>query len=176
MLVAGLARDAKSFETAHQHAMRLPSDAFSTQAVIRAHVLLGRDELACAWYDGAPLTPVWPWTDVEARACKGDHPFVSIARALVRALRRSGRGEEAVRLAERVRRGEPGLVAWLGWTVTVEGALALRALGRLGDAERELALAREGLRVAHPYASRHHEALLVGDWDDVDAELERIFY
>jgi tetratricopeptide (TPR) repeat protein len=176
MLVAGLARVPSSFKEAHGRAQHLQADSYTTQATVRAHVLLGSHGLACEWYDGRALPPALQWRDVEARAYAGEHPFVSVARALVRALRRSGRGEEAVRLAERVRRGAPGLVAWLGWTVTVEAALSWRALGRLEEAEMRLVEAREGLKVESPYASRHHEALLVGSWDDVDAELERIFY
>jgi hypothetical protein len=176
MLVAGLARRPDCFEEALRRASSLGADAYSTQSVIRASVLLGRDQVACAWYDGQELACALPWKDLEARTHAGEHPCVSVARALMRALRRSGRGEESVALAGRMTRTAHGLVAWLGWTVAVEGALALRALGRLGDAERELALAREGLRVAHPNACRHHETLLVGGWEAVDAELERIFY
>ena len=67
------------------------------------------------------------------------YPEVSIARALVRAHRRTGNAEEALRLADRVPNSVAvriDLVAWLCEVVHIEAGLALGDLGRWDESRR----------------------------------------
>lgn len=181
VLIAGLARDEGACQDAVAQLVRTRTraDPWTTYAAVRAHVLLGHDSLVCAWVDGRDLALAQPYRDAigsllgEAR---GRHPFTSTLRAVVRALRRSHRFEEAIDLARSVAPRREGLEAWVAWTCLVEAALTLRAAGRTDEGDALLEETREHLRASSPHATRRYHRLLDGTWEDIDVELETVFY
>lgn len=169
--------DAAVVELAASH----PDDVqavWNAQAILRGHLSLGDHQRLVGWFDGRPLPGVLPvdrfraWTAVE----RGDHPRCTIVRTVARGLRRAGRSLEAHQIASSVAMPAEGLGGWVAGLCAIEAALALRALGRLADAEQALREARERQRHCSSHASRHHARLIEGDWDAVDEELERVFY
>jgi hypothetical protein len=106
------------------------------------------------------------------------HPEVSLARALVRALRRTGLPAEGVALAERVpvREGEGALAAFCAWLVHLEGALALGDAGDVAGAEARMAEARTGIRRVHEGAARHHAELLSESGEGLERAIDRVWY
>ncbi|GAB4200669.1 MAG: hypothetical protein OHK0013_11930 [Sandaracinaceae bacterium] len=180
VLVAGLARDARAFEDALERLARAkaPADPWSTSAVVRARVLLGRDPAIVAWCDGVTLPCALRFSDLFGVSPeeRGRHPRASTLRSVVRALRRSGRLEDAVRIARSVRTPREGLEAWVAQTVHLEEALTLRAAGRSKEAEALLDRTRLALRESSPHASRRHHRLIDGSWDELAAELDAVCY
>lgn len=179
--VAGLARDEDAFQQAIDGLVRArtPADAWTTHAVIRAYVLLGRDAQVAAWVDGDPVPLARPFRDaVESHSerGRGRHPVASTVRAVVRALRRSRRFDEGLALARSVMPHGEGLDAWVAWTCRLEEALALRDVGRKEEAELMLGRIRERLVASSPRASRRYSRLIDGTWDEVEEELETLYY
>jgi tetratricopeptide (TPR) repeat protein len=179
VLVAGLARDERAFEDALERLARATvADLWSTSAVVRAHVLLRRDPPIVAWCDGVALPCALRFSDLFGVSSedRGRHPRASTLRSVVRALRRSGRLEDAVRVAGSIRTPSEGLEAWVAQTVHLEEALTLHAAGRIEEADRVLDRARAALRSSSPQASRRHHRLIEGTWVELEAELDAVFY
>jgi hypothetical protein len=181
ILLAGMAKERAALDDALARCKQagLTPSPWTTHAIVRAHVLLGHEEAVAAWNDGRTLPFALPFG--EAIGCldgqkRGRHPIASTIRAVVRALRRCGRGEEAAALAASMSVAGHGLEEWVARTCDLEGVLALRAIGRLEEAEELLDRTRTALRESSPSASRHHHRLLDGGWEDVEVELERVFY
>lgn len=141
-------------------------ERYNTDALLRGLVVLGRCSEAVRWSRGDIDLFGRPASDYHrALLCGGEpivaHPEVSIARALIRALRRIGELDEALRLAQRVSPpATDALVAWLGCTAHVEAALVRWQLGQRTEALAELAELAGRMDALHPRASRFHSQLL----------------
>ncbi len=158
-------------------------ERFNAAVVVRGLVALGSHAEALAWVRDE--VPVFEWRVPSplARLYGGHapvqtHPEVSVARALCRALRRTGNPAAAVALADRVPTApiEGELATFFALLVSLEGALALRDLGDPGAAEARLAAARAGLAQAHEGAARHHADLLEGDGGALECAIDRVWY
>lgn len=183
------AGDAPTFEV-HARAMcelTSPGDArqwrYNAASIVRGLVALGRPAHALAWAsDVRQLFGHRPPPSL-VRIARGDevareHPEVSIVRALCRAHRRTGRPDQALGLAARVlppTGAERDLVGWLAALVGLEAVLALRDTGAVGG-DAALAAIRTRLVELHAPASRFHAALLSGTLDEMEAEIDRVWY
>lgn len=194
-LDAARAGDAALFERHARAAIEAtrPGDEaqerFDAAAIVRGLAALGRDGEALAWArDEAPVLGIEaaaaraPWSVTRmmrgGSAVEG-HPEVSVARALTRALRRTGSAREAVSLAARVRAPEApsaALSAWCAALAALEGSLAIEALGDHASARHRREQAREALRRAHPAATRHHGELMWAEGEALSAAIDRVYY
>jgi hypothetical protein len=183
------AGDARTFaaETRAMGAATSPGDEhqerFNAAVVVRGLVALGRPDEALAWVrdeilvEGARV-PSSLSRLYRSRAPVVTHPEVSIARALCRALRRTGRPREAAALVDRVpvREEDGALAAFCAWLARLEGALALYDAGDADDAEARLSEARAGLARAHEGAAKHHADLLQTSGEGLERAIDRVWY
>lgn len=153
---------------------------FDAAAWCRGLVLLGHHAEAIAWLergDEAGVLSV-PRSIERARGERHEvttHPEVSLVRALVRALGHSGRQQEALEWAERVRPpADGGLVAFLAHLVHLEASRFERDVDPISSADRAHR-ARLGLRRSHAGAARFHPALFRTD-DALGHALDSVWY
>lgn len=155
---------------------------YDAAAYARGLVALGRFAEAIAWFERRDASSDLPVPAELERAIAhgetvGSHPEVGIVRALVRALGRVGRPEDALELADRVVvPPEAGLVGFLGHLVRLEAAVVEGTMGRTGDLHRHAAAARAGLRGSHEEASRYHAALFDSEGPALEAAIDAVWY
>ena len=156
---------------------------FNLASILRGAVLLGRDvEALTALRTGTPLDDIeLPCTG--RRLLLGTDPIatnpeVSTARALCRALWRTGEPVAAAALVARVSQDASaprGLLRWVQLVTHVERAIALHHAAD-PSAERILEDVRTQLRLVHPHATRHHRQLLTATWDTLPAAVDQVWY
>jgi hypothetical protein len=191
-LDAARAGDAAGFEANAARLLRetRPGDAaqwrYSSYALVRALVALGRDEEAIAWAEGRAAfggVGAPPATSAMLRGAEAitRHPECALARVLVRAYGRVGDragaralGGRVVTKTEASGATSANLVSWLVRLVELEMALVESHLGV--DPSARLAAARAELAVLHRAASEHHAGLLTCPIDGLESELDRVFY
>ncbi|APR79608.1 Hypothetical protein A7982_04955 [Minicystis rosea] len=159
-------------------------ERFNAAVIVRGLVALGRCAGALAWAnDEARIfdlrVPSSLARLLRSRALIDTHPEVSLARALCRALRRTGQPGPALALADRVPASDhtgPGLAGWHAQLVRLEGALALADAGDRDAAAARIVAARTGLGRAHAAATRHHADLLDTEDEALEAAIDRVWY
>lgn len=159
---------------------------YTARAAGAGLVLLGRQAELLRWVAGERLWGVHVPDPLARILCStaaiSDHPEVSTARALARALRREDRPTEAVSLTERIVPDEERpLVAWLAHIARIEGALALGDLGKRTEAQARLSHIAQQLTDLYPAAALYHRALVEllgagGSAEAIERELDRIFH
>jgi hypothetical protein len=195
-LDAARAGDAATFE---EHASRLAratraDDAgqwrYTSHALARGLVALGRDAEAIAWVNGQTtfegvLAPSATIAVARGEGAVSTHPETTLARALVRAYRRTGALEGGLALGRRIRpssvtaasigaRAAANLVSWIARLGELEVALVERDLG--SDPSARIAGGRAELPALHPQATRHYAALLTCSIEALAEELDRVYY
>jgi len=176
-----------------------PGDALQSRynlcAVARGLVLLGRHMDLLDWARGRvrlweqqPNPNLVRLVSGETSKIEATHPEVSLVRALVRALRRSGDLDRALALASSLQIGIPAkddLVYWLAALIQVEGALALNDSGQKREAQAVLASAVDKLKISHALATQFYSLLLaevenatLGDESvkKIEIGLDRVYY
>jgi tetratricopeptide (TPR) repeat protein len=153
---------------------------FSFAYLLRGLVLLGRfDEALRVLSDGSyrsePVPVSLQGLNPGLTGQITQHPEVSVARAIARALRRVGSPRDAVQLAERVI-GTQGLIRWLALLAQGEKALALRELGDEAGASSALEKFRHELVLAAERPSNYHRTLFSCDWSGLEAALDESWY
>ena len=160
-------------------------------AIARGLTLLGQHDLLLHWIRGEEtLFRTGPDFGLRSLLEPGGtvrgYPDVSTVRALVRALRRSGNSEAAVKAGARIQANRrEGLIRWLSNLVEVETALAQLDLGQAKEASLRLSSAVRSLRSCHLHAAGFYGSLisiLESDRLDVDKvkrierELDHVYY
>jgi hypothetical protein len=105
------------------------------------------------------------------------HPETTVLRVLARAHRRLGSHARALATSSRTASSAaslPNLSAWVARLVDLEAALCERAAG-LDPTARLVATRAELLRL-HPAATNYHRQLVVCSLDELESELDRVFY
>lgn len=189
-LDAARSGEADTFErTLHElEAATRPGDEaqrrFNAATLVRGLVALGRHELALAWSRDEQLAFGQRVPVSLARAASGvaptaEQPEAAALRAVARALRRTGRSDEAARLGRGALAAAEGLGDLYGWEahlIGLETALALADLGDEAGAAQTLRQVRNVLPTMHPAATRHHAALLDASGARLEVELDRVWY
>lgn len=189
------ANDAAGFEGTAERLLALArlrgegqQSRYDAWALIGGLVRLGRSVEALAWTRGqarlwqAAAPRAWAAL-LEGEAPIVEHPEVSTARALVRALRRAGDAVGAERLARRVATTGPGLVAWLAQLAQVEAALG-DEVRREAVAGGALPRAGAALQRLYPPAASFHRRLIAmlvaserqADAEAIECELDAVYY
>ncbi len=157
---------------------------FNATVMVRGLVALGSHEHALRWSRDETdafgcRAPATLTLAAAGKAAAVTAPEITALRALVRAARRLGRADEAVRLGTRavIAAGEPGqLFGWMAALLRLELALAQRDLGDHEAADATARDASERLSLLHPEASRFHARLLSPIAAEREAELDRVWY
>lgn len=182
-LDAGLARDEERFDR-HRGSLAAATKAgdelqgrYNAAAIVRGLVALGRYEAAVRFCrDDAPQTLLLAASGSVSAITA---PEITALRALVRALRRLGRREQAMSIGVKAVSAAgkpPELFGWMAGLLGVEVALAFQDAGtRQEEAESRMRDARALLGASHREATRFHHRLLATA-ADAEQELDRIWY
>lgn len=143
---------------------------YNASVIARGLVLSGRFEQALQWACGARILGLGDAPHAVRRLLAGserisDHPEVSTARALVRALRHTGQTELATALAARVD-AKPGLVGWLAGLVQLEALRGTDAVVR----------AKATLQARHAAATAYYPALLESEGPRLEQAIDAVWY
>jgi hypothetical protein len=166
-------------------------ERYTGSALIRGLVRLGRDREALDWATGdLELWGHGVYQGVldllEGSDTIVSHPEVSTARALIRALRRTGSPDRALPLSARVTAPEDQpLVAWLAELANIEEGLTRWSMGDHAFAEIGVAEVIRRLERLEPNAARFHAPLITalgrrpldaGAIAAIEEELDWVYY
>ena len=151
---------------------------YNALAFVRGLVLLGHFTEALAWARGGVAGPLRPrnadsW--LNGAGPISEHPEDGIARALGRALRKTGEGQAARLLLARVNTDYPELRGFVTALARLEMVLAMTD-NRDTAAAHERVLTVSLLREKQPKAAAFHKGLASRDWAAIEAALDRVWY